>query len=94
MNTHREEMNMTGLGLAVVGGALLMTAGLVGPPWVAAQTTMADYTTTPLFAADASVPPNILLVLDNSGSMNRAAYQDASAAKSGKIDQLIVILPK
>ncbi len=77
MNTHREEMNMTGLGLAVVGGALLMTAGLVGPPWVAAQTTMADYTTTPLFAADASVPPNILLVLDNSGSMNRAAYQDA-----------------
>ncbi len=37
---------------------------------------MADYTTYPVFQANA-VEPNILILLDNSGSMNGAAYTEA-----------------
>lgn len=37
---------------------------------------MADYTSVPPFVADA-VPPNVLLLMDNSGSMNMVAYQTA-----------------
>jgi len=36
---------------------------------------MADYTSSPPFISNV-VPPNILLILDNSGSMNTAAYDD------------------
>ena len=45
---------------------------LCSPLW--AQT-MADYTAYPLFMA-LTVKPNILIILDNSGSMNFLAYQD------------------
>ncbi len=40
---------------------------------------MADYTTTPSFISE-TVPPNVLLLLDNSGSMNIMAYDDGLAA--------------
>ncbi len=64
-------------GITIIAGALVLAASLLGPTHVAAQVTMADYTATPPFASDTSVPPNVLLVLDNSGSMNLAAYQNA-----------------
>ncbi len=48
---------------------------LFSPLEVNAQA-MADYTSTPPFISD-GVPPNVLLLMDNSGSMNMAAYQPA-----------------
>ncbi len=41
----------------------------------AAEPTMAEYTAYPVFMAD-SVQPNIMIILDNSGSMNFNAYGD------------------
>ena len=34
---------------------------------------MADYTADPIFTSQ-SVPPNVMIILDNSGSMNFNAY--------------------
>lgn len=45
-------------------------------PLTAFAQVMADYSATPPFIPD-TVPPNILLLMDNSGSMNMLAYQDA-----------------
>ena len=42
-------------------------------PCLAAEPDMADYTAYPIFMAQ-SVKPNILIILDNSGSMNFPAY--------------------
>ena len=39
----------------------------------AAEPNMADYTSYPVFMAT-TVEPNILIMLDNSGSMNNQAY--------------------
>jgi len=50
------------------------TAGAVEPE-------LADYTSYPVFMAN-SVQPNILIVLDNSGSMNEVAYTDEYGAAS------------
>ncbi|MGH7207391.1 MAG: hypothetical protein ACREI2_14425, partial [Nitrospiraceae bacterium] len=55
--------------------ALVLMGALLGPADGKAQT-MADYTNTPPFITDA-VPPNVLLLLDNSGSMNSASYNGA-----------------
>ncbi|TAJ23409.1 MAG: hypothetical protein EPO64_11275 [Nitrospirae bacterium] len=62
--------------ITVIAIVTLMLIG--GLPWtsdVHAQV-LADYTASPPFTT-AAVPPNILLLLDNSGSMNRMAYTAA-----------------
>lgn len=46
---------------------------------------MADYTSTPPFIADA-VPPNVLLLMDNSGSMDSSAYHDNAEAYNSSKD--------
>lgn len=66
---------------------LLALSPFYGPTKGYAQA-MADYTATPPFIADA-VPPNVLLLMDNSGSMNNAAYQtpfDTTKAYFGIFD--------
>jgi type IV pilus assembly protein PilY1 len=45
-------------------------------PAAFSEPSMAEYTAMPLFAAE-SVKPNIMIVLDNSGSMNEPAYTDS-----------------
>ncbi len=57
---------------------LAPTAGLVQPTEVQAQIvhSMTDYASAPPFMTNNSVP-NVLLVLDTSGSMNRIAYDTA-----------------
>jgi len=54
---------------------ILMVALPVGAPDAIAQS-MVDYTAMPPFVS-AAVQPNVLLLVDNSGSMNNCAYQDA-----------------
>ncbi|MGH7252388.1 MAG: hypothetical protein ACREIE_01175, partial [Nitrospiraceae bacterium] len=56
--------------------ALLLAGLFLGPIEVNAQA-MADYTAYPPFIGANAVPPNILLLLDNSGSMNNMAYGNA-----------------
>lgn len=51
---------------------ILLSAALALPAGTQAQS-MADYTATPPFIVN-TVPPNVLLLMDNSGSMNMAAY--------------------
>ncbi len=58
---------------AILG--LLMIVALSGPTQADAQF-LSDYTSTPPFITS-TVAPNILLLLDNSGSMNSRAYQTA-----------------
>ncbi len=58
--------------------ALTLTGLLLGSSDVTAQT-MADYTAIPPFVSE-TVPPNILMLLDNSGSMNSMAYDDSGEA--------------
>jgi len=63
---------------------------ILGPTEVNAQA-MADYTSVPAFVGRDAVPPNILLLLDNSGSMNTVAYQtsfDATKSYFGLFDPL------
>ena len=50
----------------VAGAVLLALSPFCGPSKAHAQA-MADYTSTPPFIADA-VPPNVLLLMDNSGA--------------------------
>lgn len=59
--------------ILIIGICFLMSSG----PALAAFTepSMADYTAMPVFTAQ-SVRPNIMIVLDNSGSMNEPAYTD------------------
>jgi type IV pilus assembly protein PilY1 len=52
--------------------------GLMTVLWISTSAraqSMADYTAAPPFIVN-TVPPNVLLVMDNSGSMNTAAYKD------------------
>jgi len=63
---------------------------ILGPTEVNAQA-MADYTSVPAFVGRDAVPPNILLLLDNSGSMNTVAYQtsfDPTKSYFGLFDPL------
>ncbi len=54
---------------------LLIFMLAVVPPALAAEPDMMNYTAMPIFSAQA-VPPNIMIILDNSGSMNQLAYGD------------------
>src|SRR5438094_8273548 len=54
---------------------LLLLIGWLLLPGEALSQALPDHTAYPQFASGA-IPPNILLVLDNSGSMNTKAYQD------------------
>lgn len=68
----------------IVAGALLSALSPFCGPLEAHAQAMADYTSTPPFIADA-VPPNVLLLMDNSGSMNNSAYhENAEAYNSSK----------
>ena len=67
----RDNMKGNALALAVAGV-------LVSPSDVLAQA-MVEYTASPPFVTE-TVPPNILLLLDNSGSMNLMAYEDTADA--------------
>ena len=81
------------IGLAA---SLVVTTFLCIPTQASAQVSMADYTATPPFATETNVPPNVLLVLDNSGSMNRVAFDymgnlnafDPTTVYSGLFDPL------
>lgn len=70
--------------------ALSLATLILGPIEVNAQA-MADYTAYPPFVGANAVPPNILLLLDNSGSMNSMAFGtafDPNQTYSGLFDQL------
>jgi type IV pilus assembly protein PilY1 len=54
---------------------ICMVMVMVVPSVSAVEPDMVDYTAMPIFSAQA-VPPNIMVVLDNSGSMNQLAYSD------------------
>lgn len=54
-------------------------------PLEAQAQAMADYTSIPPFIDDA-VPPNVLLLMDNSGSMNSSAYHNADEAYNSSKD--------
>lgn len=56
--------------------SLMLAEAVMGPVHADAQT-MDQYTASPPFITNA-VPPNVLLLMDNSGSMNEAAYKDAA----------------
>ena len=62
----------------VVGAVLLALIQFCAPNNANAQA-MSDYSSTPPFIAD-TVPPNVLLLMDNSGSMNSAAYHNNNEA--------------
>jgi type IV pilus assembly protein PilY1 len=62
----------------VAGAVLLALSPFCGPNKAQAQA-MADYTSTPPFIADA-VPPNVLMLMDNSGSMNNSAFHENGEA--------------
>lgn len=63
----------------VAGMGCLSVLGALFIPQVAHGQNMADYTAMPPFIADA-VPPNVLLLMDNSGSMNLSAYHRSGEA--------------
>ncbi|MDA2911595.1 hypothetical protein MYX04_11790, partial [Nitrospiraceae bacterium AH_259_D15_M11_P09] len=57
---------------------LTLVSALLGPVEVRAQS-MADYTAVPPFLTSSSskIPPDILIILDNSQTMNSKAHQSA-----------------
>jgi type IV pilus assembly protein PilY1 len=69
--------------------ALSLACLILGHTEVRAQS-MADYTAYPPFVGANAVPPNVLLIMDNSGSMNEAAYNgqafDPARAYGGLFD--------
>ena len=70
-----KRQTMTGISLMLAMLALVLPATLLWPLEVRAQS-MSDYTAIPPFVSN-TVPANILLLLDNSGSMNNMAYTTA-----------------
>jgi type IV pilus assembly protein PilY1 len=75
----KEEPVMKRHEITIVAIALCLLTGIgLWPIDVKAQA-LADYTSSPPFITEA-VPPNILLLMDNSGSMNRMAYDTSTAA--------------
>src|SRR5688572_5542090 len=70
--------------------ALSLASLILGSTEANAQA-MADYTAYPPFVGANAVPPNILLLLDNSGSMNGMAFGaafDQNQTYSGLFDSL------
>ena len=62
--------------IIIITGLLMVLASLSGFEAAhAAEPNLADYTAYPVFMAT-TVEPNILIMLDNSGSMNEQAYTD------------------
>ena len=62
--------------IIIITGLWMVLASLSGFETArAAEPNMADYTSYPVFMAT-TVEPNILIMLDNSGSMNDQAYSD------------------
>ncbi len=59
---------------------LLVVGQLVWSPPAGAQS-MADYSAMPPFVS-AALTPNVLLLVDNSGSMNNCAYEDTAEGES------------
>lgn len=57
--------------------AVLLLMGALFSPWAAQAQVMNDYKSIPPFV-NTAVPPNVLLLLDNSGSMNTMAYVAAA----------------
>ncbi len=55
--------------------ACIFVVTFAGPSY--AEPTMSDFTAFPPFIS-ATVEPNILLILDNSGSMNEFAYKEVT----------------
>lgn len=55
--------------------SLVLISALLGQPASAVEPTMGEYTSYPIFQLT-SVAPNILIMLDNSASMNLPAYRD------------------
>lgn len=58
---------------ALAAGALTALLAAAGPLQAASEPTMAEYTHYPIFQTE-TVDPRIMIVLDNSGSMNFPAY--------------------
>ena len=58
--------------------AVLLLMGTLGLPVAVQAQVMNDYKSTPPFI-NTAVPPNVLLLFDNSGSMNTLAYKGAVA---------------
>jgi len=63
----------------LIAGLALMTAGQFSIAQEVHAQAMADYTATPPFIAD-TVPPNVLLLMDNSGSMDNSAFHESGQA--------------
>jgi type IV pilus assembly protein PilY1 len=59
--------------ILILGLWILITAN---PALAFTEPTMAEYQALPIFSSQ-SVTPNIMIVLDNSGSMNEPAYRDS-----------------
>ncbi|MDA2911940.1 hypothetical protein MYX04_13560, partial [Nitrospiraceae bacterium AH_259_D15_M11_P09] len=70
---------MTHQTMSVFAILALASAAVLLPPLEANGQSLIDYTAYPEFLASTSgeVPPNILILLDNSQTMNKKAYQDA-----------------
>ena len=56
--------------------SIALTVCLVGLPDAWAKPAMVEYTAVPPFVEQATVKPNILIMLDNSGSMNEYVYRN------------------
>jgi hypothetical protein len=52
---------------------LILALGLLGATGAEGANSMAPYLSAPIFMTNA-VPPNVLIIFDNSGSMNAMAY--------------------
>jgi type IV pilus assembly protein PilY1 len=76
MDSEEEGQAMKRTTLVSYLAAALLASGIGLSFEDARAQTMADYTAMPPFIATA-VPPNVLLLLDNSGSMGNSAYHDA-----------------
>ena len=70
--THPMEQGLISIGL------LSFLCAMLTPQAVRAQL-MSDYTAMPPFVSE-NVPPNVLLLMDNSGSMNDSAYHSSGEA--------------
>jgi type IV pilus assembly protein PilY1 len=63
----------------MVAGAVLLALSPFYDPSEAQAQAISDYRSTPPFIANA-VPPNVLLLMDNSGSMDESAYHELGQA--------------
>jgi type IV pilus assembly protein PilY1 len=62
---------------------LILVLGLLGTTGAEGANTMAPYVSSPIFMTNA-VPPNVLIIFDNSGSMNAMAYWEEQVEHDDK----------